>query len=95
MATQPLLRTNVTGYGVRLELGGWTYGHGCTLQEAADDLVARLELHARAFRSSGFRLSPEAPSADPAFLDLLWEIGDISARGGDVRERIFRPSEPA
>jgi hypothetical protein len=85
----------MTGNGIRLELGGWSYGHGHTVQEAADDLVARLELHARALRSNGFRFSPEAPSPDRAFLDLLWEIGDIAALGGDVRERIFRPSEPA
>jgi hypothetical protein len=95
MATDPLLRTRVTANGIRLELGGWSYGHGRTVQEAADDLVARLEHHARALRTTGFRFSSEAPSPDRAFLDFLWEIGDIVARGEDVRGRIFRPSEPA
>jgi hypothetical protein len=38
----PALHFNVTGGRCRLSLVGYAYGDGSTLQEAADDLVARL-----------------------------------------------------
>ena len=49
-----LLRTRLEGSGIRLELGGWAYGHGKTVEEAADDLVDRLRRYAVAFVPAGF-----------------------------------------
>jgi hypothetical protein len=89
MGAVPLLRTHITGTGIRLELGDWTYGNGRTLAEASDDLVARLMAHAAALRGPGLRLHPEAPRSDHAFLDFLWELGE-PGRGPDrVRSVIF------
>jgi hypothetical protein len=94
MAPIPRLRTRVTPTGISLELGSWAAGHGRTLSEAGDDLTARLLTLAIAFRASGFRPSPEAPQPDRAYLDYLWELGEMDARGQDIRESIFGPREP-
>jgi hypothetical protein len=90
----PLLRTRLTGTGIRLELGSWAVGHGDTLEEAADDLTAGLRRLASALRTTGFRSHPETPRVDPAYLDLLWELGEMDARGQDIRASIFGPREP-
>ena len=89
-----LLRTRVVGSGILLELGGWAYGHGRTVEEAADDLVDRLRRHALAFRASGFRCSAEVPLPEQALLDFLWELGELATRGEDIRPRVFRGSDP-
>jgi hypothetical protein len=78
----------------RLSLGRQVDGYGPTLQEAADDLVARLLRLALAFRSSGFAVAPEALQPDRAWLDFVWEIGELAARGEDVRGRVLGP-QPA
>ncbi len=85
----PLLRTRVAGMGIRLELGEWTYGNGRTLEEAADDLVARLTLHARAIRSGGMRFHPEGPLPDRAYLDFLWELGEPAIEQTRIRVVVF------
>jgi hypothetical protein len=74
--------------GVRLHLGSLAYGDGPSLQEAADDLVRRVLVIARAFRTSGFSLSPEVVQ-DVAGLSFLCELDEIAAAGGDVRTRLF------
>ncbi len=89
MGAIPLLRTHVTGLGIRLELGTWSYGNGRTLQEAADDLVARLATHAVALRGGGLRFHSEMPLPDPALLDFLWEIGEVAGDPDRVRARLF------
>jgi hypothetical protein len=71
----------------RLHLGRYAHGNGETLQDAGDDLVARLLSLALCFRS-GFTTSTELPP-DLRWLNFVYEVGDIAARGGDVRERIF------
>jgi hypothetical protein len=86
--TPPLKLEEVEGR-CRLSLGGLAYGNGRTLQEAADDLIARLVHLAATFRGSGFRLSPEGPQLNNASLDFIWEIGERAARGEDVRPRVF------
>ena len=95
MAPIPRLRTRVTATGISLELGAWTAGHGRTLSEAADDLTARLLRLAVALRTSGFRFGSETPMPDRAYLDYLWELGEMNARGQDIRESIFGPRDEA
>ncbi len=85
----PPLKLEETDGRCRLSLGGLAYGDGRTLQEAADDLLARLLHLAASFRASGFRQSPEGPQLSHASLDFIWEIGERAARGEDVRQRVF------
>ena len=88
----PSLHLSDMGGRCRLSLGDGAYGNGLTLQEAADDLVARLLNIALCLRSSGVTISSEA-AADHHWLEFLWELGEIAARGGDIRERIFESQE--
>jgi hypothetical protein len=74
----------------RLSLGGYAYGDGSTLQEAADDLVARLLTLALGFRSStGFVYSSEMPPPDVRWLEFLYELEEMARRGEDIRPRVF------
>ena len=72
----------------RLRLGGDAWGDGATLQEAADDLVARVVRRAMALRSGGLTCSKDVSPPDLRWLDFLYEVSDIAVRGGDVRQRI-------
>jgi hypothetical protein len=85
--TPPLEVSSVAGR-CRLHLGRYAHGNGDTLQDAGDDLVSRLLSLALCFRS-GFTTSTELPPPDLRWLNFVYEVGDIAARGGDVRERIF------
>jgi hypothetical protein len=93
MSANPLLRTRPVAGGIRLELGGWSYGNGRTVQEAADDLVARVIRQATALRRDGLRFTSELPPPDRDLLDFLWEVADLAARGEDVRSLVFRPAD--
>jgi hypothetical protein len=84
----PALHVRETGQGCRLTLAGLAYGNGATLQEAADDLVARLLTMVLCLRSSGFRPAPGVRH-DPGALAFLWELGEIAQRGEDIRDRLF------
>src|SRR5215204_877907 len=77
------------GRPCRLLLGGDAWGDGPTLQEAADDLVDRVMRHAAALRAGGFRCPTDLSPPDPRWLDFLYEVGEIAARGGDVRRLIL------
>jgi hypothetical protein len=91
----PLLRTHLTGSGIRLELGQWSYGNGRTLQEAADDLVARLTAQGRAIHAGRIRFGSELGVPDPAYLRFLWQLGELADRPETIREQIFgRPANP-
>jgi hypothetical protein len=74
---------------VRLCLDSLAHGDGPTLQDAADDLVQRLLTYAMAFRASGLRPSLEMAPPDLAAMDLLYQLGEIAAAGGDIRGRLF------
>jgi hypothetical protein len=90
MQHQPHLPVRRVAGRVRLLLGDLAYGEGTTLQEAADDLVARMLTLVMAFRSGGIGPLPsEGPRPDPAMLEFLYELGEIAATGGDIRERLF------
>jgi hypothetical protein len=90
MRYQPSLEVRQVAGRVRLLLDALAYGEGATLEEAADDLVARVLVLVMAVRSGGIGpISSEAPLPDPALLGFLYELGDIAAAGGDIRERLF------
>jgi hypothetical protein len=90
MRHQPPLEVRQIGGQIRLLLGALAYGNRATLQEAADDLVARVLTLVMAFRSGGIGPLPrEGPRLDPATLEWLYELGDVAAAGGDIRERLF------
>ncbi len=76
------------GGRVQLSLAGLARGQGSSLQEAADDLVCSILRLAMAFRSSGFRVCSEF-RPDIGAMNLLLELGDIAAAGGDIRSRVF------
>jgi len=85
----PPLRVGETATGCRLTLVGVTYGNGETLQDAADDLVARLLNLVIGMRTSGFRFASELGPPDRRVLDFLWELGELANLGRDIRERVF------
>jgi hypothetical protein len=88
---RPSLRVSDVAGRCRLSLDGLSYGTGPTLQEAADDLVARLLTLAAGLRSGDFRVPAELGPPDPRLLGFLWEIGERAARGEDVRRRVLGP----
>jgi len=72
-----------------LTLAGLTYGVGFSLQEAADDLIARLVGIALGARSSGFQHARELGPPDHDLLDFIHELGELAAKGEDIRPRVF------
>jgi hypothetical protein len=72
-----------------LTLAGLTYGVGFSLQEAADDLIARLQGIALGARSTGFRQPAELGPPDHALHEFIWELGELAAAGHDLRPRVF------
>src|SRR5215470_13048757 len=88
-AWTPQLRLHAREGRCELQLVGVTYGIGRTMQEAGNNLLARLFDVATAFRSGPNRTSSELGVPDPRVMAFLWEIGEIAARGGDIRARVF------
>jgi hypothetical protein len=84
----PALTVRERPGGVRLHLGSLTHGDGPSLQEAADDLLRRVLILARALRTGGFSVSGEV-AQDVAALSFLYELDELAAAGGDVRTRLF------
>ena len=82
------LTISEAGERVRLDLGGVARGEGSSLQEAADDLVHAVLRLVLAFRSSGFRGTPEF-RPDLETMNFLYELGEIAAAGGDIRGRLL------
>ena len=88
-AWSPELRLRVKSGRCELQLVGVTYGTGATMQEAGNDLLARLYDLATAVRSGRYRPTSELGLPDLNVMNFLWEIGQIAARGGDIRQRVF------
>jgi hypothetical protein len=86
--SMPSLTVTERGDHVRLQLGGLACGEGTSLQDAADDLIRRLLGLALAVRSTGFRASLEVQPNFEA-MDFLYELGEIAAAGGDIREHVL------
>lgn len=74
---------------MRLGLDGFSDVEGDTLQEAADELVARLLSIAMVIRSRGVGPLCSECCPDLAVLDFVWELGEIAVAGGDPRELLF------
>src|SRR5262245_34511402 len=72
-----------------LTLAGLTYGVGFSLQEAADDLIARLQGIAVGARASGFTYSSELGPPNHDLHAFIWELGELAAAGQDIRPRVF------
>jgi hypothetical protein len=89
MAWTPALEVSETGDRCRLSLGGWAHGEGETLQQAADQLIARLLDIALRFRTSGYRFARALGRPTMDELCFVWELGEIAAEGGDIRPRVL------
>jgi hypothetical protein len=87
----PLWITEI-GDRVRLGIAGFGYAEGQTLQEAADGLVSKMLTIALALRAGGMGSFTSACPPDAAQLEFLWELGELAAAGGDLRERLLGPS---
>lgn len=90
----PRLRLESVADRCRLSLDGVTQGTGATLQEAGNDLLARLFDLAIGLRRGGCRFTSETGRPDPRVLAFLWEIGELAASGGDLRQRVFGVPRP-
>ena len=90
----PELRLHAHADRCRLHLVGVTYGNGATMQEASNDLLARLFDLGTATYDGRFRATSEFGAPDRRVLDFLWEIGELAARGGDIRGRVFDVPAP-
>jgi hypothetical protein len=90
MAWQPELRVSEVGGRCRLVLGGMLHGDGDSLQEAADALVARVSHVGVGLRSGhGIVFTAELLPSNGKWLDYLDRVGNVAARGEDVRELVF------
>jgi hypothetical protein len=90
----PTLSLAERGDRCRLSLGGRAHGDGATMQEAADDLVARLLAVALRLRATGLGTAAELGPPDRPWLDFLWELGELASRGEDVRPRVLGVVSP-
>jgi len=88
----PTLRVDEIAGQVRLSLDGFFSADGETLQEAADELVRKMLVTLLAFRASGVSGLGVARRPDMELVAFLWDVGEIAAAGGDIRERLFGPS---
>ena len=88
----PTLRVGEVDSRVTLGLDGFFSAEGATLQEAADELVRKMLVAVMALRSGGFTA---VSRPDMTLVVFLWELGEIAAAGGDIRERLFGPSSLA
>jgi hypothetical protein len=90
----PTLRVDEAAGRVRLSLDGLVSAEGPTLQDAADELVRRMLVTVMAFRSRGISGLSAGCRPDMRIVGFLWELDEIAAAGGDIRERLFDvPSE--
>jgi hypothetical protein len=85
----PPLQLDARSDRCHLTLEGVTYGNGETLQEAGNDLMVRLHDLALGLRRGGHHPSAGVWRTDPRVYSFLWELGEIAANGGDLRERVF------
>jgi hypothetical protein len=80
----PVLSVRQLPRGCRLSLAGIAHGDGATLQQAADDLIARVLDMAIALEH-GVASSPGIPLPPASVLGFLHEVRRSAARPQDVR----------
>jgi hypothetical protein len=85
----PTLRVDEAAGRVRLSLDGFVSAEGPTMQEAADELVRKMLVTVMAFRSRGISGLSAGCRPDMRLVGFLWELDEIAAAGGDIRERLF------
>jgi hypothetical protein len=88
----PTLRIDEIAGRVRLNLDGFFFADGPTLQEAADELVWKMLVAVMAFRCRGISGLSVVGRPDVELARFLHELGRIAAGGGDIRERLFGSS---
>ena len=89
----PTLRVAEIGDRVRLGIDGLVCADGPTLQDAADELVAKILAVVMALQANGLGgYGSESCRPDMEVVKFLWELGEIAAAGGDIRERLFGPT---
>ena len=91
----PALRLDEVGGRVRLSLEGVCSAEGHSLQEAADELVWKVLMAVMAFRSVGMGGFSTLCRPEIGLVRFLWELGEVAAADGDIRERLFGPSAMA
>jgi hypothetical protein len=89
------LRVDEIAGRVRLSWDGFASGEGPTLQEAADELVWKTLVALMVVRSRGISSLRAVCRPDMELVAFLWELSEIAAAGGDIRERLFGPSAMA
>jgi hypothetical protein len=87
----PPLRLHVIAGRCHLWLGGIACGEGDSLQVAADRLIVSLRAMVLDLRRSGRPLSLDLARAEPRLVPFLSELGDLAARGEDIRARVLEP----
>ena len=85
----PPLRVHERGDVCVLILVGVGCGRGETLQDAGDDLVFNVLNLVAGFRATGFRIPGELGPPDLRVVTFLYELGELAARGRDIRGRLF------
>jgi hypothetical protein len=85
----PTISQRESAVRCHLTLAGLTYGVGFSLQDAADDLIARLRGIVLGARSSGFHHPSELGPPDHQLHEFIWELGELAAAGEDLRPRVF------
>ena len=73
----------------RLALSGLTHGEGPTLQEAADDLVARVLAVAVATCHGGFPFSTELPPPDRYVRGYLNDVASLASEQEALRRYVL------
>ena len=88
----PRLRIAEIDGRVRLGFDGFSDVEGATLQDAAEQLVARLLAIATAVRAGAVGPLSSECCPDTALLDFLWQLGELAAAGGNPRDLLFGPN---
>jgi hypothetical protein len=74
----------------RLALSGLTHGEGRTLQEAADELVARVLVVAVAVSRGGFPFSTELRPPDRDVMAFLHDVAGLAGEQDELRRYVLR-----
>jgi hypothetical protein len=73
----------------RLALAGLTYGDGTTLQQAADELVARVVRMAIAVRQGDLAFSSAVRAPEPHVMTFLQDLAGRAVDADQIRQHIL------